>query len=92
MQHDEKYRLAKRRVLQRKGFYVHLATYVGVMTLLFVIDFLDGGKWWFYWPLLGWGIGVAFHALSVFGIAGVWGTEWEERKIREVMRKMDEGK
>ncbi len=55
MESDERYRLAKRRVHVLKGFYIHLATYIAVMALLLLIDFLTGGGWWFYWPLLGWG-------------------------------------
>ena len=73
MESDERYRRAKRRVGVLKGFYIHLATYIGVMAVLFFIDFLTGGGWWFYWPLLGWGIGIIAHGFTVFGIG--------ERKI-----------
>ena len=85
MESEERYRLAKRRVRVIKGFYIHLASYIGVMVLLFFIDFLTGGGWWFYWPLLGWGIGIAAHGLTVFGIKGFLGSEWEEKKTRELM-------
>jgi hypothetical protein len=37
--------------------------------------------------LLGWVIGIAAHATSVFGIKGILGKEWEERKIKEIMEK-----
>ena len=40
------------------------------------------------WPALGWGVGIAFHAISVFGI----GKSWEERKIRELMEKDEKQK
>jgi hypothetical protein len=45
--------------------------------------------WWFYWALIGWGIGLGVHALAVFGFSGggPWGREWEERKMREMMDK-----
>jgi hypothetical protein len=42
---------------------------------------------WFYWPLLGWGIAIAMHAYSVFGSGHLFGADWEEKKIREVMEK-----
>jgi hypothetical protein len=87
LQQDEQYQRAKQRVTELKGFYSHFAMYVGIMFLLFCVDFLTGGRWWFYWPLLGWGIGVFAHAVSVFGISGILGPEWEERKIRELMSK-----
>jgi 2TM domain len=89
MDSDERYRRAKRRVTVIKSFYIHLGIYVGIITLLFLIDLLTPGGWWFYWALLGWGIGVVAHALSVFGIAGLLGSEWEEKKIRELMDKKD---
>jgi fatty acid desaturase len=89
MESDERYRRAKRRVNVLKGFYIHFATYIGVIALLFFIDFLTGGGWWFYWPLLGWGIGIIAHAFTVFGIAGFLGSEWEEKKTRELMNKMN---
>ncbi|MGB5631195.1 MAG: 2TM domain-containing protein [Waterburya sp.] len=85
MESDDRYRRAKRRVRVLKGFYIHLATYIGVMALLFFIDFLWGSGWWFYWPLLGWGIGIIAHAFTVFGIKGFLGSEWEEKKTRDLM-------
>jgi fatty acid desaturase len=88
MESDERYRRAKRRVSVLKGFYIHLASYIGVMVLLFFIDFLTGGGWWFYWPLLGWGIGIVAHGLTVFGIGGFLGSDWEEKKTRDLMNKM----
>lgn len=57
---------------------------------LFAINALTAfGSWWFYWPLIGWGIGLTAHAVSVFlaGEAGPLGTTWEERKTREIMEK-----
>ncbi|MEL6131015.1 MAG: 2TM domain-containing protein [Cyanobacteria bacterium J06628_4] len=56
------------------------------MGLLFLIDLMTGGVWWFYWPLFGWGIGIVAHAVSVFG--GGWlGSEWERKKIEDQKRK-----
>ncbi|MCP2727637.1 2TM domain-containing protein [Limnofasciculus baicalensis] len=87
MESDEKYRRAKRRVAAIKGFYIHLIAYIAVITLLFFIDFLTPGGWWFYWALLGWGIGIIAHALTIFGITGLFGSDWEEKKIAELMNK-----
>ena len=42
---------------------------------------------WFYWPLLGWGIGLLAHAASVFMYENPWGKDWEDRKIKELMDK-----
>jgi hypothetical protein len=45
---------------------------------------------WFFVPLLGWGIGLAAHAIAVFGIGGALGRDWEERKIRELLTREDQ--
>jgi hypothetical protein len=42
---------------------------------------------WFFWSLIGWGIGLAAHGLSVYGLGGFLGAEWEERKIQEIIAK-----
>lgn len=89
MKSDGKYQRAKRRVRELKDFYGHLTTYGSVMTLLFFVDLLIGPGWWFFWPLFGWGIGVFVHALSVFGSSGFRNSEWEKKKLDELMSKMD---
>jgi adenylate cyclase len=45
----------------RQGFKRHLRAYVGVIGFLFVIDVITGGGLWFYWPALGWGLGLFLH-------------------------------
>jgi len=67
MDNKEAYQTAKKRVEAKMGFYTHLTVYVAVILLLMVINFLSSsGTIWFQWPLLGWGIGVVLHALTVF--------------------------
>jgi hypothetical protein len=44
------------------------------------------GYQWFWWPMLGWGIGMVFHAYGVFGKNILFGADWE-RKIKELMDK-----
>jgi hypothetical protein len=86
MNTEKEYQEAKRRVKAIRGFYIHLVVYVLVNALLFLIDITtSSGVFWFYWPLLGWGIGLVLHAVFVFGV-GYWlGPEWEEKKIKETM-------
>ena len=80
---------AHARVQALKGFYIHTSAFVVINIALFTINVLVGGAWWFYWPLMGWGIGLGLHALAVFGFGGggPWGREWEERKMQEMMNK-----
>ncbi len=82
---EQRYQRAHARVQALKGFYTHATAYVVVNIALFVINLVTGGGWWFYWPLIGWGIGLGVHALNVFGLSGRLGQDWEERKTRELM-------
>ena len=81
---DDRYLRARKRVEELKGFYTHLAVYIIVNTGLFLINYLTSDTWWFYWPMIGWGIGLAAHAVSIF-TEGRFGRQWEERKLREYM-------
>ena len=90
MQHPEDrselYDRAKKRVAEIKGFYIHLGVYLIVNAGLFAINMITNpDNLWFYWPLLGWGVGVAIHAFA-FIIEGRWlGAEWEQRKIEQLV-------
>jgi 2TM domain len=76
---------AMRRVAALKGFYIHLAIYLAVNAGLVLVDALSGPQWWVQWVILGWGIGVAAHALAVFGHASKYVADWEDRKIKQLM-------
>ena len=67
MEHQEAYQRAKKRVEAKFGFYIHLTVYIAVSFLLIIINLNTSAEYlWFKWPLIGWGIGVLFHALGVF--------------------------
>ncbi|MGN7756032.1 2TM domain-containing protein [Chryseobacterium sp. 22532] len=78
------YKKAEKRVKELKGFYGNLTSYCLVIPFLIALNLLTSpDHLWFYWPMLGWGIGITAHAVNVFGI----GKEWEEKKIRELMEQ-----
>lgn len=74
---------AKERVEKLKGFYGNLISYCCVVPILIFINLQSGGFQWFWFPMLGWGMGVSFHALETFG----YGKSWEEKKIQEILNK-----
>jgi len=79
---DLAYRKAAKRVKEIKGFYGNLTSYCLVIPFLFVINIITSpGHLWFFWPMLGWGIGLAAHGVNTFGI----GKDWEEKKIKQLM-------
>ncbi|HSD15029.1 MAG TPA: 2TM domain-containing protein [Flavobacterium sp.] len=84
---------ARKRVQEIKGFYGHLAAYLGVNIIFLVINLLTSpDDLWFFWPMLGWGIGVMFHGFRVFNVSPFFGKDWEERKIREFMEEEERRK
>ena len=88
MGNSEAYERAKKRVEAKIGFYIHLAVYVGVNALLIIINLASSPQYlWFKWPLLGWGIGVFFHGLSVFVFSGSQFKAVKEKMIEGEMKK-----
>ncbi|MFS4456698.1 2TM domain-containing protein [Maribacter sp. 2304DJ31-5] len=95
---NRKLRRAKKRLQELKGFYWHLASYIGVNTFIsinkiirdlsdgesFVASFWDFGTFavWLFW-----GIGLFFHSIKVFSINPVFSKEWEERQIKKYIEK-----
>lgn len=80
------YEKAVKRVKELKGFYGNLISYCIIIPFLAIINLLTSPtEIWFYWPMLGWGIGLAAHGMNVFAI----GKNWEEKKIQEILRKDD---
>lgn len=86
---ENAYFRAKKHVDAIKSFYANLISYCVVIPFLMFINFKTSSEFqWFWFPMLGWGMGVMFHAIEVFG----YGKTWEERKIREIMEKEDQTK
>lgn len=81
------YLRAKERVEKIKGFYGNLASYCVVIPILIIINLTTNsrGFQWFWFPMLGWGLGVLFHAFETFG----YGKSWEEKKIQEILNKQN---
>lgn len=74
---------AKERVEKLKGFYGNLISYCLVIPGLMIFNLNTSNFQWFWFPALGWGMGLIFHALETFG----YGKHWEEKKIQEILDK-----
>ena len=86
MDNSEAYQSAKKRVEAKMGFYTHLAVYFAVILFLAVINFVtSSGTIWFHWPMLGWGVAVALHAVAVFVFPGRFAVT--EKMIEKEMGK-----
>jgi hypothetical protein len=72
---------SRKRVNELRSIYIHLAIYLVVNIGLFVLDLAQGnGLQWAQWVALGWGIGLAAHAVIVF----VFEPRWEANKQAKV--------
>ncbi len=86
MSDKELYKAAKRRVMARKAFKIHLATFAVVSLFLFIISYLNRENWCIF-PVIGWGIGVVIHAVSVSSALGA-GSEIE-REMEALKKEKD---
>ncbi len=81
----EEYKKAYREIKKeeaRMGFLVHLIVYIFVNTLLIVINLLYSPEdIWFFYPLIGWGIGISMHYL--------FGVRWIEKELKEMEAKAE---
>ncbi len=84
MDDSERRGAAVKRIKARREFGGHIAAYVIVNAMLVAIWALSGGGYfWPIWTILGWGVGLAFHA---------WNTFYERPITDEQIRKeMEKG-
>lgn len=75
MDAQELYRHAQQRVRTRKKFYSHVITWVVMSVFFILLNLATTEYFWAIFPILGWGIGVAFHGIQVFT------NEWEDAEI-----------
>lgn len=80
---------ARRKVAALKGLYIHAAVFAVVIVGLVVVDLVAGPPAFAHWVALGWGIGVAAHAVAVYVGVSEAVHRWERRKIDQFM-KVDE--
>ncbi|MEO8517221.1 MAG: 2TM domain-containing protein [Flavobacterium sp.] len=84
---EDRYLKVKKRVGETKIFYKNLVAFITVNGFFVILNLATSPKdLWFYWPMLGWGIGVVFHGFSLLGKG------WEERKMEELLIKEKEPK
>jgi hypothetical protein len=79
---------ARRWVRKKRVFYAIVAIYLALSVFWFAIDMLTGtDDLWFYWPMLGTGLGVAVTGIIMFGIGGFFGADWEKRQVERYLER-----
>lgn len=91
-----RYKQAKSKVENLRSFYLHLIGYIVfnlVISTIKIIRNLNNGEtfheaffdfatiaiWMF------WGIGILFHAFSVFGLDYILGKSWEAKRLKKYL-------
>jgi hypothetical protein len=83
---------ARRYVRRKRILYTIIGIWLALCLMWFVIDLLDdSSSWWFYWPMLGTGIGVAITAIVLLGLGGLMGSDWERRQMDKYLSRRGDG-
>ena len=78
---------AVRRLRKKAEFRSHLTSYVLVNALLVGIWAVTGqGYFWPIWPILGWGVGIGFHAWETYGQRSHGPTEDQIKREMDKLR------
>ena len=86
-EHDDLRRQAEHRADIKLGFQAHLLAYVVVNAGLVAINLVTSRDYfWAIWPIIGWGLGIAAHAIAVFHFGG----DLRERAIEAELRRLSE--
>lgn len=65
---DDQREWAIRRIRAKRDFKAHVVVYLAVNVLLVFIWAMSAATYfWPVWPILGWGIALAAHAVRVYG-------------------------
>ncbi|MDD5363125.1 MAG: 2TM domain-containing protein [Ignavibacteria bacterium] len=87
MDQQDLYFRVKERVKRIRAFYEHLFVYIVIVSGVTVINYIDSpDDLWFYYPMIIWGVIVIAHAIKVFGKGRTLVEEWEDKKMKELLK------
>lgn len=89
----ERYQRAKKQVEEIRGFYGNLIAFIVTNIFFLYINLKYSPEYlWFFWPMLGWGFGLFFHAMKAFNYTPFLGKDWEQKKLKEFMENDKQNK
>ena len=84
---DDLDQLARKRAGAKLGWYTHAAAFTVVNLVLFGMSrYGFGDRPWSVYPLLGWGLGLVLHGISVF-VLGT-GSGLRERMVQKERERL----
>lgn len=82
------YQKAKKKARIIRDFYINLSLYCFFIPVIIAINLIFVPEYhWFWFSILGWGIGLTIHGLTAFDVFPFLNSSWEERKIQEFMKE-----
>jgi hypothetical protein len=88
---DDRYLRARKHIDSLKEFYYSIISYFLVIPFLIFINYKTyWGFKWFWCPMIGMAIGITIAAFRLFVSDGIFGRNWEERKIKQFMNNQDD--
>jgi hypothetical protein len=85
---EQLYQEAKKKAREIKSFYYNLTCYCIVIPILIYVNLTYSPEFlWFFFSMIGWGIGLAAHGMGAFGYTPFLGKDWEQRKFNELLEK-----
>jgi hypothetical protein len=82
--------LARKRAKAKLGWYVHACLYVLVNLAMFALSRHGfGHRPWSVFPVVGWGVGLALHGISVFVLGQ--GSAFRERLVDRERERLQRG-
>jgi transcriptional regulator with XRE-family HTH domain len=77
---------ALKHVRRIRNFYARLAIYIVVISCLAILNFIKSPNHiWVIWPALGWGLGMLFYGMRVFGTMPFMNADWEKRQVEKYL-------
>jgi len=86
---ETKYVRAQERVAKLKRFYGRIFRGLLAIVITGAINYYLN-EWrnpWFLWVVFGVGLSLSLKAFKLFGTNLLFGKNWEERKVKEIMNK-----
>lgn len=84
---DKKYDRAREKVKKLKEFYIHFTIYLIFIPVFIGLNIFSTSFPWAIFPIAGWGLGVAGHAMETYNYTPFLGKNWEDQKIKDLMEK-----
>ncbi len=85
---QERYLSAKKKVKGIRDFYIVLCLYLFCNPIMLFVNLMWSPEFlWSFFSIFGWGIMLVFHGMIAFDIFPFLGKDWEEKKLKEFMKK-----